>query len=98
MSACRISNHASPPHLRPVHIPNSSASAEHGGLCLQLGDSQTPVVNYAGQPTTVSGFLRTEFEYKHSFEWYCVLIVGAFIIFFRVGGAAAVKLINYQRR
>jgi hypothetical protein len=65
---------------------------------VQLGDVQTPVVDYSGQLTTVSGFLRNEFEYKHSFEWYCVLIVGAFIVFFRVGGAAAIKLINYQRR
>ena len=55
-------------------------------------------MDYSGQLTTVANFLRTEFEYKHSFEWICVVIVGAFIVFFRVGGAVAIKLINYQRR
>lgn len=68
-----------PPHPEPFVILDlpSLTTLTHGVSCrAQLGDINTPITDYSGQQTTVSGFLRSYFEYKHSFEWICVVIVG----------------------
>lgn len=68
-------------------------------LCApQLGDITSVITDYAGQPTTVQGFLKSYFDYDYNFRWECVIIVAAFIAVFRFGSVAAIKLVNFQKR
>ena len=65
---------------------------------LQLGDINTPIIDYSGNKTTVSAFLNSYFNYKYSFRWECVIIGAAFIAVFRVGAVLAIKFISFQKR
>ena len=65
---------------------------------LQLGDITSVITDYAGQPTTVQGFLKSYFDYEYSFRWQAIIIVAAFIAVFRFGAVLAIKLVNFQKR
>lgn len=47
---------------------------------------------------SVRTYIDEYFGFKYSFRWYCVLILMAFIVLFRVGAMVALKLVNHTRR
>ncbi|KAK9829450.1 hypothetical protein WJX72_005937 [[Myrmecia] bisecta] len=67
----------------------------------QLGDSPqtvTAFINGSQQTVTVGKFMEEYFGYKYSFKWYAVLILGGFILVFRILAAVALKTISFERR
>jgi hypothetical protein len=49
----------------------------------QLGDNDTPMTGFGGQPTTISAFMTGAFGYTYGMIWWCVLILFGFCAFFR---------------
>ena len=43
-------------------------------------------------------FLDDYFGYHYSFRWWCVLILMAFIVIFRLAAMLTVKLVNHQQK
>ena len=48
--------------------------------------------------TTVKDYLESTFDYEYSFRWPCVAISVAYVIFFRLLGAAALRYLNFLKR
>ncbi|KAK9807392.1 hypothetical protein WJX73_000014 [Symbiochloris irregularis] len=64
----------------------------------QLGRDSQPLTSPSGQLTTVKDFLYSYFGYRYDFIWQAWLIVVAYMIFFCMGAALAVKYVSFQRR
>ncbi|GAB4819215.1 hypothetical protein N2152v2_006261 [Parachlorella kessleri] len=64
----------------------------------QLADSDVPLVAVGGVQTTVGTFMGSYFGYEPGFEWWCVLIVAAYVVAFRVGAMLLLRFISFQRR
>lgn len=69
----------------------------YGLTISQLGDNETPI-NAFGVETTVKRFLDDRFGYEFDFRWWCVVILFAFLIAFRLIAVAALKSFNFQKR
>lgn len=64
----------------------------------QLGDKEQEFVGPGGARTTVKGFLEDSFDFEYSFRWPCVAIAFAYVVIFRLLGAAALRFLNFQKR
>lgn len=69
-----------------------------GMTASQLGDNEQEFVGPSGTTTTVKEFLNDAFGYEYSFRWQCVAIALAYVVVFRLLGAAALRFINFQKR
>ncbi|KAG2439064.1 hypothetical protein HYH02_006591 [Chlamydomonas schloesseri] len=65
----------------------------------QLGDN-TNTLKGAGIPagTTVSSFLQSYFGYDYDFRFWCLLIVVAYVVFFRSMGIVALRYVSFLKR
>jgi ABC-type multidrug transport system permease subunit len=73
----------------------------YGLATSQLGDSTAPLVvpgAVVQKEQTVGQFMTSTFGYDFDFIWWCVAIVAAYCVFFRVGAALALRFISFQRR
>lgn len=64
----------------------------------QLGENEQEFVGPSGTSTTVKEFLKQSFDYEYSFRWQCVAISFAYVVVFRLLGAAALRFLNFQKR
>mgnify|MGYP001067666079 FL=1 len=64
----------------------------------QLADSDVPLVAVGGVQTTVGAFMESYFGYDPNFVWWCVLILAAYVVAFRVGAVLLLRHISFQRR
>uniref|UniRef100_A0A7S3UDR3 ABC transporter domain-containing protein n=1 Tax=Picocystis salinarum TaxID=88271 RepID=A0A7S3UDR3_9CHLO len=64
----------------------------------QLGDSSTLITLEIGGEEPVSQFLENSFGFEYSFRWWCVLILFAFMLFFRFGSIVALLRLNFSSR
>ncbi|KAG2432130.1 hypothetical protein HXX76_009056 [Chlamydomonas incerta] len=65
----------------------------------QLGDNNTPI-EAPGLPAdaTVSSWLESYFGYSYDFRFWCLLIVVAYVVFFRSMGIVALRYISFLKR
>eukprot|EP00892_Ulva_mutabilis_P008760 jgi/Ulvmu1/6256/UM028_0114.1 len=64
----------------------------------QLGDNEQEFVDPQGNRSTVKAFLDDQFGFKYSWRWTCAGISLAYVLVFRLLGAAALRFLNFQRR
>lgn len=64
----------------------------------QLGDSDALITLEVEGEMPVSQFLEDSFGFKYSFRWWCVLILFAFVLFFRFGSVMALLRLNFSSR
>lgn len=64
----------------------------------QLGDSDEPITLAIGGSVPLSQFLEDSFGFEYSFRWWCVLILLAFVLFFRLGSVVALLRLNFSSR
>ncbi|MEW5311977.1 MAG: hypothetical protein WDW38_003643 [Sanguina aurantia] len=71
----------------------------YGLVTSQLG-SQDIAFSYPADPsiTTVPQFLERVFGWTYDFRFYCIAIVAAYIVFFRVIAVLALRYISFLRR
>ena len=76
-----------------------TAYSIYGLVGAQLGDVDHEfVTNFRGQRVSVSQYLIQEYGLHHDFIGYAVLVLCAFIIFFRSVAILATARLNYQKR
>eukprot|EP00877_Chromochloris_zofingiensis_P010755 jgi/Chrzof1/5933/Cz16g21030.t1 len=63
----------------------------------QLGNVEN-ALNYPGRAWTVSEYVRVQFGFDYGLRWWCVLIVFAYVVFYRVTSILALKYINFLKR
>lgn len=67
----------------------------------QLGDKDQELSGFgtgSADPITIKAWLKAYFGYDYDFRWYCVLIICAFVVAFRVLAVLAVRYISFQKR
>ena len=64
----------------------------------QLGNNEQEFEDPQGSRSTVKDFLNKSFDYEYSFRWPCVAIALAYVVVFRLVGAAALRYFNFQKR
>ncbi|KAK9826588.1 hypothetical protein WJX74_004476 [Apatococcus lobatus] len=67
----------------------------------QLGDKEQELTGFgtgSATPITIKAWLKSYFGYEYDFRWYCVLIIFAFVVAFRVLAVMAVRYISFQKR
>ncbi len=69
----------------------------YGLATSQLGDVETPIV-FGGVKVPISTFITQRFGYDNNLVWWMLLIVLAYILFFRVTSVLALKYKNFLRR
>ncbi|KDD76344.1 ABC-2 type transporter, partial [Helicosporidium sp. ATCC 50920] len=70
----------------------------YGLVGSQLSDRDNPMIGLDGEVTTVGAFVTSYFGYEYSFIWWCVLIIFAYALAFRVMSVLFLKYVNFQRR
>ena len=72
----------------------------YGLITSQLGDVEEEHMTnaFTGESVSVANFVETYFGYHHGFVGWCVLILGAFNLLFRVVIAVSMKYLNWQKR
>ena len=63
----------------------------------QYGDIKQTIESSDGT-TTVEGFVRTYFGFKHDFLGVVAVVIVAFTLVFALVFAVSVKIFNFQRR
>lgn len=64
----------------------------------QLGNNEQQFRDPQGNLNTVKGFLDESFGFEYSWRWPCVGLALAYVILFRLLGAAALRFLNFQKR
>lgn len=98
-----VTSHPCLEPLLPAH-PVLPASFLHvrrwvlyGISSAQLSNVYTPV-NFAGHTYTVSSFLESAFDYHYGMRWWCVLIVFANMLAYRVASILLLRYKSYLKR
>jgi len=63
----------------------------------QLGDRMDPLY-YNGKAYTIKSFMEERFGYKVGLRWWIILILAAYILFFRVTSIFALRYWNFLKR
>ncbi|BDA47821.1 probable pleiotropic drug resistance protein 1 [Coccomyxa sp. Obi] len=70
-----------------------------GLIASQLGDIHDQYIAFEdGTTASVAQYIRVQYDYKHDFIGYCVLILCGFILLFQAINAYALKNFNFQTR
>ena len=69
----------------------------YGIAAAQLANNAAPLV-FAGRRMTVSGFLDAVFDYQYGMRWWCVLIVAANMVFYRVASILVLRYKSFLKR
>lgn len=73
----------------------------YGLVVDQLGFRQEAVSGLPGDPQpppTVSQFMETNYGYKYDFRFWTILILIAYVLFFRVLGVLALRYVSFLKR
>lgn len=63
----------------------------------QLADSNVPL-DQPGAPTTIGEYVQSFWGYDPGFSWWCILILFAYIVFFRVVAVMALTYVSFNKR
>lgn len=69
-----------------------------GISCSQLCDNHDVLILPGGQTTTISAFMSSYFDYKQSFIWWCLAIVGGYCCFFVLVSTVLIRYVSFQKR
>ncbi|GBF90608.1 ABC transporter G family member protein [Raphidocelis subcapitata] len=70
----------------------------YGVASSQLGDSTATVLVPGRPPTTAGALLEALFGYEYGMRWWCVLIVAANMLFYRVASILVLRYKSFLRR
>ncbi len=68
------------------------------GLSISQLDSTTTAMNFNGKVTTLRQFMADFFHFEKRMQWWCLLIIVAYIIGLRVAAVLALRYAKFLRR
>ncbi|CAM6047175.1 unnamed protein product [Sphagnum compactum] len=87
-----------PPWWKWYYYLSPMAWTLNGLVASQLGDITTNISAPGFGQTTVQGYLRSYFNYKHSMVGVCAAVLIGFVCLFWLVFALTIRFLNFQKR